>query len=253
MFKKHDKSNTTLKYGVCPVFCKGTKHHPTLWRKMGEWESMRTTSTLHDWATEKICILTLKVKVKKQSCPCALIRHHAMRTYWGSICIASRILNLGTTRRWVVSFILRPPYTRVRAPPPGNHWIAGWVGPRAGLDAVVKRKKFHYCPCWELEPSRPARIPESSVINYRTVIVNKLKSRSGGQEIAHLLRNATAHYGNVRYSTLFWASWIQTTSNLMSLRYIILPPIPPSTKVTPSYFQFLQLELCMNISSPHAC
>jgi len=23
---------------------------------------------------------------------------------------------------------------------PGNHWTGGWVGPRAGLDMVVKRK-----------------------------------------------------------------------------------------------------------------
>jgi len=23
---------------------------------------------------------------------------------------------------------------------PGTHWIGGWVGPRAGLDAVVRRK-----------------------------------------------------------------------------------------------------------------
>jgi hypothetical protein len=23
---------------------------------------------------------------------------------------------------------------------PGTHWIGGWVGPRAGLDTVVKRK-----------------------------------------------------------------------------------------------------------------
>jgi hypothetical protein len=23
---------------------------------------------------------------------------------------------------------------------PGTHWIGGWVGPRAGLEAVVKRK-----------------------------------------------------------------------------------------------------------------
>jgi hypothetical protein len=23
---------------------------------------------------------------------------------------------------------------------PGTHWIGGWMGPRAGLDAVVKRK-----------------------------------------------------------------------------------------------------------------
>jgi len=24
--------------------------------------------------------------------------------------------------------------------PPGTHWIGGWVGSRAGLDVVVKRK-----------------------------------------------------------------------------------------------------------------
>jgi hypothetical protein len=24
--------------------------------------------------------------------------------------------------------------------PPGTHWIGGWVGPRAVLDAMVKRK-----------------------------------------------------------------------------------------------------------------
>jgi ribosome modulation factor len=31
---------------------------------------------------------------------------------------------------------------------PGNHWIGGWVGPRAGLEAV-KRKS---CPCQESNP-----------------------------------------------------------------------------------------------------
>jgi hypothetical protein len=32
----------------------------------------------------------------------------------------------------------RPLYPRERAP--GTHWIGGWSGPRAGLDAVSKRK-----------------------------------------------------------------------------------------------------------------
>jgi hypothetical protein len=26
---------------------------------------------------------------------------------------------------------------------PGSHWIGGWVGPKAGLGAVEKRKIFH--------------------------------------------------------------------------------------------------------------
>jgi hypothetical protein len=61
-----------------------------------------------------------------------------METYWGSGGIAPRILNLGTRWRWVVSFTPRPLYPRERAP--GTDWIGGWVGPRAVLDAVVKRK-----------------------------------------------------------------------------------------------------------------
>jgi hypothetical protein len=39
----------------------------------------------------------------------------------------------------------------------GTHWIGGWVGPRAGLDAVEKRK-FLTLPGLELRPlCRPAR------------------------------------------------------------------------------------------------
>jgi hypothetical protein len=37
---------------------------------------------------------------------------------------------------------------------PGSHWIGGWIGPRAGLDAVEKRKSLH---CRESNPGRPAR------------------------------------------------------------------------------------------------
>jgi hypothetical protein len=36
----------------------------------------------------------------------------------------------------------------------GTHWIGGWVSPRAGLDAVEKRKIS--CPCRESNPGRPA-------------------------------------------------------------------------------------------------
>jgi hypothetical protein len=60
-------------------------------------------------------------KVKLSLC---LTKHHAMKTNWGSGGIAPRILDLGTGWRWVVSF---------------TH-LGGWVGPRAVLDAVVKRK-----------------------------------------------------------------------------------------------------------------
>jgi hypothetical protein len=37
----------------------------------------------------------------------------------------------------------------------GIHWMGGWVGPRAGMDAVVKRKIPS--PRRESNPDRPAR------------------------------------------------------------------------------------------------
>jgi hypothetical protein len=40
---------------------------------------------------------------------------------------------------------------------PGTYWVGGWVGPRAGLDDLEKRK-FLTQPGFELQPlSRPAR------------------------------------------------------------------------------------------------
>jgi len=37
---------------------------------------------------------------------------------------------------------------------PTTHWIGGWMGPRAGLDMVSKRKIPS--PHWESNPNRPA-------------------------------------------------------------------------------------------------
>jgi len=38
----------------------------------------------------------------------------------------------------------------------GTHWMQAWVGPRADLEAVAKRKKYRHFPCWELNTGRPA-------------------------------------------------------------------------------------------------
>jgi hypothetical protein len=59
-----------------------------------------------------------------------------MKTYWGSEGVTPRILNLGATWRWVVSFMSWLLYIQVLAP--GTHWMGGWEGPRAVLDAVWK-------------------------------------------------------------------------------------------------------------------
>jgi hypothetical protein len=46
----------------------------------------------------------------------------------------------------------RPGRFTARERAPGTHWIGGWVGPRAVLDAVMKRKIPS--PHWELNPSQ---------------------------------------------------------------------------------------------------
>jgi hypothetical protein len=54
----------------------------------------------------------------------------------------------------------------------GTHWKGGWVGPRAGLDAVVKRKFPN--PCQESNPSRQTRslvaIPTELRYGYQSVL-----------------------------------------------------------------------------------
>jgi hypothetical protein len=46
----------------------------------------------------------------------------------------------------------RPGRFAPRERAPGTHWIRGWVGPRAVLDAVVKRKIPSAPPLWESNP-----------------------------------------------------------------------------------------------------
>jgi hypothetical protein len=46
--------------------------------------------------------------------------------------------------------------------------------PRAGLDAMAKRKKSHHCPCRELNAARPAR----SLV---TILTELLRLRPGSR------------------------------------------------------------------------
>jgi hypothetical protein len=59
-----------------------------------------------------------------------------MKAYWANGGIAPRILDLGTRWKWSAS---RPGRSISRERDPGTHYTGGWVGPRAGLDAVVRR------------------------------------------------------------------------------------------------------------------
>jgi hypothetical protein len=120
-----------------------------------------------------------------------------MKTYWGSGGIAPRILDLSTRWRWVVSFTPRPLYPRGREP--GTHWIGGWVGPRAVLDAAVKRKipsatKFRqtatcverswilalrtYSPPWQCSSSQASSFgPNSQLLKWNTDPIPLIRPR----------------------------------------------------------------------------
>jgi hypothetical protein len=72
---------------------------------------------------------------------------------------SSTILNLGIIWRWVVSFTPLPLYPRGKSP--GVHLIRGWVGSRAGLDAVEKKEI-----CFPCRESNPAIQPVSIRLGY---------------------------------------------------------------------------------------
>jgi hypothetical protein len=75
-----------------------------------------------------------------------------MKAYWESGGIAPRVLNLGSTGKSLAS---RPGRFTSRKKAHGTHWIGGWVGTRADLDTVVRRK---IPSLWaESNPDRPAR------------------------------------------------------------------------------------------------
>jgi hypothetical protein len=61
---------------------------------------------------------------------------HGMKAYRGCRGKASLILNFSTRWRWVVNFTPWP-LTTWREP-----WIGSWVGPRASLDVLEKRKSL---------------------------------------------------------------------------------------------------------------
>jgi hypothetical protein len=61
-----------------------------------------------------------------------------MKAYWGSGGIASRIFFTSALDGGVWS-VSRPGHFTPRERALDTHWIGGWVGPRAVLDAVVKR------------------------------------------------------------------------------------------------------------------
>jgi len=81
-----------------------------------------------------------------------LTEHHTMKAYLGSGGIAPCILiTAGDRGDWSPS---RPCRLTPRERALGTHWIGGWVGPGASLDALGKRKNASPCQDSNLRSSR---------------------------------------------------------------------------------------------------
>jgi hypothetical protein len=80
------------------------------------------------------------------SCSCDfLTQHHAMKAYWGvEVYIHEFLTSALDGGEWSGS---RPGRFTPRERAPGTHWIGGWVGRRAVLDTVVRRKILS--PYWD--------------------------------------------------------------------------------------------------------
>jgi hypothetical protein len=111
---------------------------------------MRATCSTH-LILDLIILIIYGKKVKSKAVPL-----HAMEAHWGGGRWYSSFsyLTSATRWRWVVSVTPRPRFTPGERTP-GTHWIGGWVGFRAGLDAGARRKIL--CPCRGSNPDRPAR------------------------------------------------------------------------------------------------
>jgi hypothetical protein len=76
-------------------------------------------------------LVKVKVKVKLFLC---LTKHHAMKTYWGVEYTSTRSFTSEMYGdEWSAT---HPCRFTPRKRTPGIHWIGGWMGPAAGLDAV---------------------------------------------------------------------------------------------------------------------
>jgi hypothetical protein len=115
----------------------------------------KTKSVSHTWTANRTWF-QVKLSLCFNWAPC----HESV---WGSGGIAPCILYLGTRWRWVADFTSWPDRFTPRERAPCTHWIGGWEGPRAGLDAVVKREIPSPCRDsnpWSSIPQRSAIPPE---------------------------------------------------------------------------------------------
>jgi hypothetical protein len=126
--------------------------HSLLWQIQGLLYSMCNSKYwLKNMLYYRICLNNVEGEGKLSLCflfnqeP----RHEGVLGEWR--CSSTHSLTSALDGGWVASFALQLLYPRERAP--GTHCIGGWVGPRAILDMVVKRKTPS--PCQESNHRTP--------------------------------------------------------------------------------------------------
>jgi hypothetical protein len=94
--------------------------------------------------------------------------HYAMKAYRGvDVLIHIFFTSALVGGEWSA---LRPGRFTPGEKAPDTHWIGGWVGPRAGLDDLEKRK-FLTLPGHELRPfGRPARRQSLYRLRYQVIV-----------------------------------------------------------------------------------
>jgi hypothetical protein len=153
----------------------------------------------------------------------------------------------------VVSVTPRPHFTPWKRTP-GTHWIGGWVGPRAGLDAEARRKIL--CPCRGSNPDRPARsqdifVPELTAIGaakYRRRVFwyhMTIFHQKGWYSIIKTVRgqhktNRRQRVANPCYSS-FWKEYSNEQAYLSNVAKKTLSGCLPG-RLSKKWFSFLPLD-----------
>jgi hypothetical protein len=110
----------------------------TAWAVFIKGAYSATSEPFHPLAHLSLCDIVFSVKVKLSLCFNWAPRHEGVLGEWRYS--STLFFGIGTTwGEWSVS---RPGRFTPRGRAPVTHWIRGWVGPRAVLEAVVKTKIF---------------------------------------------------------------------------------------------------------------
>jgi hypothetical protein len=120
--------------------------------------------------------------------------HHTMKTYWGGGggCIGPRILDLGTRRRWVVSFTPRRLYPR--------HPLERRLGgPQSRSERGGDEKNSPHTPAIELpNHDRPARKPVAILTELPRLLIKMVRQL---QQLLKLVMNYDTNFiGTLKYT-----------------------------------------------------